>query len=79
MKNKNEVIENVKRIELKCVDLKSEIRELLEMIGKCNELDYFEIENLKTYNKMLQEKISELDKNTSIVNVVKYSVSLLEE
>jgi Icc-related predicted phosphoesterase len=79
MKNKEEVVENVKRIEMKCEDLREEIRELLILIGKCDELDYFEIENLKTYNKIIQEKISELDKNASIVNVMKYSINLLEE
>ena len=79
MRNREQVIQDVKRIELKCEDLREEIRELLVLIGKCNELDYFEIENLKTYNRMLLDKISDLDKNASIVNVLKHSINLLGE
>lgn len=79
MKNKDEVIQIIKRLELKNEDLKIEIREILSLISKCDDLDYFEIENVKTYNRMLLDKITELDKNASIINMMKLTFNKLEE
>lgn len=78
MKNKQEVIDNVKRLELKISDLKIEVKEILGLISKCEDLDYFEIENIKTYNRMLLDKLGELDKNVNIVNMVKWTYEKLE-
>lgn len=78
MKNKQEVIDNVKRLELKISDLKIEVKEILVSISKCEDLDYFDMENIKTYNRMLLDKLGELDKNVNIVNMMKWTYEKLE-
>jgi hypothetical protein len=79
MKNKDEVIQNVKSYRLKAEDLKKEISEILKQMNQCKELDYDDVITLGNLNKILLDKIQLLRNAENSVIMMSWTLKKLEE
>jgi hypothetical protein len=79
MKNKEEVIHNVKSYRLKADDLKNEITEILKQMNQCKELDYDDVIRLGDLNKILLDKIQLLRNAENSVIMMSWTLKKLEE
>jgi hypothetical protein len=79
MKNKDEIIQNVKSYDLKAKDLKKEIAELLKQMNQCKELDYDDIHTLGNLNKILLDKLQLLRMTENSIIMMKWTYDKLEE
>lgn len=79
MKNKQEIFQQVKALELKNIDLISHMKVIIRQMESFTEFSYGDSENVRRLNRLLNEYLDEFIKNESSINFVKWTIEKLEE